>query len=159
MPCNLVADRIFDLNLMPGLIFQHFAAKYNALHWASLQRITKSRLRHSISLVIRGAREPTEPSGAGHAGPFACERGSDIHQGIGQGTRVDQKVRDQAWCDSIRKRRSAFRPNAPRIGQTARHRNPTVNCEMDHLAVQIVDRLEVGPLGGTVVIEPDPWPS
>ena len=87
------------------------------------------RLRRSISLVIRGAREPTEPSGAGRAGPFACERGSDIHQGTRQGTRVGQEVRDQAWCDSIRKRRSAFRPNAPRIGQTTRHRNPTVNCE------------------------------
>ena len=87
------------------------------------------RPRCSICLVIHGAREPTEPSGAGRAGPFACERGSDIYQGTRQGTRVGQKVRGPAWCDSIRKRQSAFRPNAPRIGQTTRHRNPTVNCE------------------------------
>jgi hypothetical protein len=32
------------------------------------------RLRRSISLVIRGEREPTESSGAGRAEPFACER-------------------------------------------------------------------------------------
>ena len=50
------------------------------------------RLRHSISPVIRGAREPTVPSGAGRAGPFACEQGSDIPQGTRQGTLVDQEV-------------------------------------------------------------------
>ena len=94
----------------------------------------ESRLRRSIGPVIRGAKEPTEPSGAGRAEPFACERATGIHQGTRQGTRVDQEVRDQAWCDSIRKRSSAFRPNAPRIGQTARHRNLTINCEMGPLS-------------------------
>jgi hypothetical protein len=87
------------------------------------------RLRRSMSQVIRGAREPTEPSGGGRAGPFACELGSDIHQGTRQGTPVGREGQGQAWCDSIRKRRSAFRPNAPRIGHTTQLRNPTVNCE------------------------------
>ena len=95
------------------------------------------RLRRSIRPVIRGAREPTEPSGAGRTGPFACERASDIHQGTRQETWVDQEMRDRAWCDSIRKRRSAFRPNAPRIGQTARHRNLTINCEMGPLSYDV----------------------
>ncbi len=96
------------------------------------------RPRRSISPVIRGAREPTKPVGAGRAGPFACGQASGIHQGTGQGTWVDQEVRAQAWCDSIRKRRSAFRPNVLRIGHTTRPRNLTINCEMDHLAVLIV---------------------
>jgi hypothetical protein len=87
------------------------------------------RLRRSISPVIRGAREPTEPSDAGRAGPFACEQGFDIPQGSGQGTWDDQEVTDPEWCDSIRKRRLAFRPNDPRISQTARHRNLTITCE------------------------------
>ena len=83
------------------------------------------RLRRSIRQVIRGARGPTAPSGAGRAGPFACEQGSPIHQG----TRVGREVRGRAWCDSIRKRRSVFQPHALRIGQTTRHRNPNVNSK------------------------------
>jgi hypothetical protein len=87
------------------------------------------RLQPSISLVLHGAREPIEPSGAGRMAPFACEHGFDIPQGIGRGPWVDREVRGQARCDSIRKRRSAFRPNAPRMSQTTRHRNLAINFE------------------------------
>src|SRR5271166_5836905 len=87
------------------------------------------RLRRSIIQEIRGARGPTVPSGAGRVTPFACAQGSDIDQGTRQGTWGGREHWGQAWCDSIRKRRSVLQPNAPRIGQTTRHRNPIVNCE------------------------------
>ena len=90
------------------------------------------RPRRSIGPVIRGAREPTVPSGGRRAGRFACERGSDIYQGTRQGTRVDREVRGRAWCDSIRKRQSAIRPNALRIGHTPAIATPPLIVNRDH---------------------------
>jgi hypothetical protein len=89
----------------------------------------RPRPQRSISPAIHGAREPTERAGARRVGQFASEQGSDTYRGTRQGTRVGQQARGLAWCDSIRKGRSAFRPNAPRIGHAAFHHNPTVNCE------------------------------
>jgi hypothetical protein len=64
--------------------------------------------QRSTSLVIHGAREPTEPSGARRAGPFAYERGSDTYQETRQGTQDGRRVRALPWCDSIRSERSAI---------------------------------------------------
>ena len=88
----------------------------------------------SIGLVTRGAREPTAPSGDRRTGQFACERGSDTYQETRQGRQVGRKALGLAWCDSIRKRRSAIQPNASRIGHATYHRNPSINCEMGPLS-------------------------
>ena len=85
--------------------------------------------QRSISLVIHKQENQTSSLALGVRDSSPANEASDIHQGTRQGKRVGQEVRGLAWCDSIRKRRSAFRPNALRIGHTTCHRNPTANCE------------------------------
>ncbi len=89
----------------------------------------RPRPRRATTREIRGARGPAEPSGAGRAAPPGDGPRLGIDQGTPTGTWGGPRASGQAWCDSIRGDQSVLQPNARRIGRTARHHNPTVNCE------------------------------
>ncbi len=92
------------------------------------------RLRRWISPVIRGAREPTEPSGARACATVRLRTMARHLSTNSSGNAGLSSGRGPAWCDAIRNRRSASLPNAPTIGQTSHGRNPTVNCEKGPLS-------------------------